>query len=44
LGYGTVQLLLTPAGLWVASDTFSDGNAQKCGGVTNHGGICFFPY
>jgi hypothetical protein len=44
LGYGTAQLLLTRAGLWAASDTFSDGNAQRCGGVTNHGGICFFPY
>jgi hypothetical protein len=44
LGYGSVQLLVTSAGLWVASDTFSDGNAQNCGGFTNHGGICFFPY
>jgi hypothetical protein len=44
LGYGTAQLLVTSAGLWVASDAYSDGLAQKCGGVTNHGGICFFPY
>lgn len=44
LGYGTVQLLLTSAGLWVASDDFSNGLAQKCGGFTNHGSICFFPY
>jgi hypothetical protein len=44
LGYGTAQLLITTAGLWVASDDYSDGLAQKCGGLTNHGGICFFPY
>lgn len=44
LGYGSAQLMVTSAGLWVASDTYSDGYAQKCGGFTNHGGICFFPY
>lgn len=43
-GYGTAQLLLTSAGLWVASDTFNDGSAQQCGGLNNKGGICFFPY
>lgn len=44
LGHGSHQLLVTPAGLWVASDTFTDGKAQMCGGQTNHGGICFLPY
>ena len=43
-GRGVDQLLVTKAGLWVASDTFTDGSAQQCGGVTHHGGICFFPY
>ncbi len=44
LGYGAQDMLVTAAGLWVASDNFSDGQAQKCGGLTNHGGICFLPY
>lgn len=44
LGKGSDDLVLTTAGLWVASDNWSDGFAQKCGGLTNHGGICFFPY
>jgi hypothetical protein len=43
-GRGVDQLLVTKAGLWVASDTFTDGSAQQCGGVKHHGGICFFPY
>jgi hypothetical protein len=43
-GRGVDQLLVTKAGLWVASDTFTDGSAQQCGGVNHHGGICFFPY
>jgi hypothetical protein len=44
LGHGGDDLTLTSAGLWVASDNWLDGNAQQCGGVTNHGGICFLPY
>jgi hypothetical protein len=43
-GHGSHQLLLTRAGLWVASDTWTDGSAQKCGGIAQHGGICFLPY
>lgn len=43
-GYGSHQLLVTSAGLWIASDTFSDGSAQMCGGVYGHGGICFLRY
>ncbi len=43
-GHGVDDLLLTKAGLWVASDTFKDGSAQQCGGRPHHGGICFFPH
>jgi hypothetical protein len=43
-GHGVDDLLVTKAGLWVASDTFTNGGAQQCGGVGDHGGICFFPY
>lgn len=43
-GYGGDDLLLTSAGLWIASDNFGDGSAQACGGVGNKGGICFLPY
>jgi hypothetical protein len=44
LGFGAQDIEITPAGVWVASDTFSDGLAQNCGGQTKHGGICFLPY
>jgi hypothetical protein len=44
LGHGGDDLVLTPAGLWVASDTFKQGGAQMCGGKWKHGGICFLPY
>jgi hypothetical protein len=44
LGHGADDLVVTNAGLWVASDTYTNGLAQKCGGLANHGGICFFPY
>jgi hypothetical protein len=43
LGHGGDDLLLTEDGLWVASDNFTDGLAQMCGGETNKGGICFLP-
>jgi hypothetical protein len=43
-GRGVDHLLITRAGLWVASDTWKNGMAQQCGGVAHHGGICFFPY
>ena len=33
-GRGVDQLLVTKAGLWVASDTFTDGSAQQCGGAS----------
>ncbi len=44
LGHGSHQLLLTSAGLWIASDTWTNGGAQKCAGAGKHGGICFLPY
>jgi hypothetical protein len=40
-GLGADDLVLTSAGLWVASDNY-EGSAM-CGGVLNHAGICFFP-
>jgi hypothetical protein len=41
-GLGADDMLLTSAGLWVASDNL-DGSS-KCGGVSGHAGICFLPY
>jgi hypothetical protein len=43
-GHGAQDLLITAAGLWVGSDTFTSGTEQMCGRQTNHGGICFLPY
>jgi hypothetical protein len=39
-GHGADDLLLTPAGLWIASDTYF--SSTTCGGHY-HPGICFFP-
>jgi hypothetical protein len=44
LGHGADDMLLTGDGLWVASDTWTNGKAQQCGGQPRHGGICFLPY
>ena len=41
-GLGADDMLLTGAGLWVASDTF--GGGEQCGGVSGYAGICFLPY
>jgi hypothetical protein len=41
-GLGADDMLVTSAGLWIASDNL-DGS-QVCGGVTNLAGICFLPY
>jgi hypothetical protein len=41
-GLGADDLLVTSAGLWIASDNFH--GAQLCGGVANLAGICFLPY
>ena len=35
-------MLLTSAGLWIASDNFD--NTNMCGGLDNRAGICLFPY
>jgi hypothetical protein len=41
-GLGADDMLLTGAGLWIASD--NAGGSDKCGGVSGHAGICFLPY
>jgi hypothetical protein len=41
-GLGADDMLVTSAGLWIASDNL-DGSTI-CGGVLNHSGICFLPY
>ena len=38
-GLGADDMLMTKAGLWIASDNF-DGS-DTCGGVSNRAGICF---
>ena len=40
-GLGADDMLVTSAGLWIASDNFT---ARECGGVPGHAGICFLPY
>jgi hypothetical protein len=41
-GLGADDMLLTAAGLWIASDNLA--GSASCGGVTGHAGICFLPY
>jgi hypothetical protein len=41
-GLGADDMLITRAGLWIASDNFDRSN--KCGGISGHAGICFLPY
>jgi hypothetical protein len=41
-GVGADDMLLTSAGLWIASDNLAGVN--QCGGVSGHAGICFLPY
>jgi hypothetical protein len=41
-GEGADDMLVTTAGLWIASDNF-DGT-DKCGGLHGFAGICFLPY
>lgn len=41
-GLGADDMLITPAGLWVASDNYAGSN--RCGAVANLAGICFLPY
>jgi len=41
-GHGADDMLLTSAGLWIASDNF--GGGTSCDGVSGYAGICFLPY
>jgi hypothetical protein len=41
-GLGADDMLLTGAGLWIASDNQAGSN--MCGGVSGLAGICFLPY
>jgi len=41
-GLGADDMLITSAGLWIASDNMN--NSSQCGGVSGHAGICFLPY
>jgi hypothetical protein len=41
-GLGADDMLITTAGLWIASDNFTGG--AMCGGVQDMAGICFLPY
>jgi hypothetical protein len=40
-GFGADDMLVTPQGLWIASDNFH--GAQMCGGAKGHAGICLLP-
>jgi hypothetical protein len=40
-GLGADDMLLTTAGLWIASDNYAGG--QSCAGVSGHAGLCFLP-
>jgi hypothetical protein len=41
-GFGADDMLLTTAGLWIASDNMN--GATRCAGKADHAGICFLPY
>ncbi len=41
-GLGADDMLITNAGLWIASDNLD--NSQTCGGVNGLAGICLLPY
>jgi hypothetical protein len=41
-GHGADDMLLTSAGLWIASDNFLNGTT--CGGQKGFSGLCFLPY
>ena len=41
-GLGADDMMVTGAGLWIASDNLN--GADQCGGVSGHAGICFLPY
>ncbi len=41
-GLGADDMMITSAGLWIASDNAN--STSMCGGVSGHAGICFLPY
>lgn len=41
-GYGADDMVVTGAGLWIASDNAQ--NTDDCGRQYGHSGLCFFPY
>ena len=41
-GHGADDMLITSAGLWIASDNF--GGGTSCGGQAGFSGLCFLPY
>jgi len=41
-GLGADDMIITPEGLWIASDNWE--NSNMCGGVKNLAGICLLPY
>jgi hypothetical protein len=41
-GRGADDMLVTSAGLWIASDTF--GGGEQCGGKSGYAGLCFLQY
>jgi hypothetical protein len=41
-GLGADDMLVTSAGLWIASD--NQNGASQCAGKSGHAGICFLPY
>jgi len=41
-GRGADDMLLTSAGLWIASDNY--GGNTSCGGQSGYSGLCFLPY
>lgn len=41
-GEGADDMMITSAGLWIASDNAQ--STDSCGGVHGHSGICFLPY
>jgi hypothetical protein len=40
-GLGADDMLITSAGLWIASDNLN--GVQNCGGVSGHAGLCLLP-
>ena len=41
-GHGSDDMVITSAGLWIASDNF--GGGTSCGGQAGFSGLCFLPY